>query len=41
MNRFDWLSEFLAQLQDELIVVRRGSARELAPAHLLVIDAED
>ncbi len=41
MNRFDWLSEYLAQLQDELIVVRRGSARYLPPAHMLEIDAED
>ena len=41
MSRFDWLSEFLEQLQNERIVVRRGSDQELAPAHLLFIDAED
>jgi Ni,Fe-hydrogenase III large subunit len=41
MARFDWLSEYLALLQDEHVLVRRGSARELAPAHLLEIDAED
>ncbi len=41
MNRFDWLSEYLAQLQDELIVVHRGSARYLPPAHMLEIDSED
>lgn len=41
MSRFDWLSEYMAQLQDEHVLVRRGSSRTLAPAHLLVIDAED
>ncbi len=41
MSRFDWLSGFLADLHDEHILVRRGSRRELAPAHLLEIDAED
>ncbi len=41
MGRFDWLSEYLAQLQDEHVLVRRGSARDLAPAHVLEIDAED
>ncbi len=41
MSRFDWLSGYLADLQDEHVLVRRGSAQELAPAHLLEIDAED
>jgi len=41
MNRFDWLSEYLAQLHDELIVVRHGSMRDLAPAYLLQIDDAD
>ncbi|GAB4295747.1 MAG: NADH-quinone oxidoreductase subunit C [Thiohalomonadaceae bacterium] len=41
MSHFDWLSELLARYQDEHVLVRRGSARELAPAHLLEIDAED
>lgn len=41
MSRFDWLSEFLAQLQDEHILVKRGSAGELAPAHLIEVDPED
>ncbi len=41
MNHFDWLSELLARYQDEHILVRRGSATQLAPAHLLEIDPED
>lgn len=41
MSRFDWLSEFLARCEDEHVLVRRGSARQLAPAHLLDIDHED
>ena len=40
MNRFDWLSEYLARLQDEHVLVHRGH-RGLPPAHTLVIDAED
>lgn len=41
MSHFDWLSELLARYQDEHILVRRGSATQLAPAHLLTIDPED
>ena len=41
MSRFDWLSELLARCEDEHVLVRRGSARRLAPAHLLDIDHED
>ena len=41
MNRFDWLSELLARCEDEHILVRSGSARRLAPAHLLILDPED
>jgi Ni,Fe-hydrogenase III large subunit len=41
MNRFDWLSEYLARLEDEHVVVRRGDANSLAPAHRLILDAED
>ena len=41
MNRFDWLSELLARFEDEHILVRRGRARILRPAHLLEIDMED
>ncbi|MFZ0256219.1 MAG: NADH-quinone oxidoreductase subunit C [Gammaproteobacteria bacterium] len=41
MSRFDWLSEFLARLHDENVLVRRGLAKALAPAHVLVIDPED
>ena len=41
MSRFDWLSEYLARLEDEHIVVRSGSARALAPAHRLSLDPED
>ncbi|RCX26614.1 NADH-quinone oxidoreductase subunit C [Thioalbus denitrificans] len=41
MSRFDWLSEYLARLEDEHVIVRAGEARSLAPAHRLVLDAED
>lgn len=41
MSHFDWLSELIARYQDEHILVRRGSATQLAPAHLLEIDPED
>lgn len=41
MSRFDWLSEFLAQLEDEHLIVRQGDAGALAPAHCLELDAED
>jgi Ni,Fe-hydrogenase III large subunit len=41
MNRFDWLSEYLARLQDEHVVVHGGDATVLAPAHSLQLDAED
>lgn len=39
--RFDWLSELLAQFQDEHLLILRGSASTLAPAHLIQIDSED
>jgi len=41
MSRFDWLSEYLARLEDDHVLVRSGSAERLAPAHLLELDAED
>ncbi len=41
MSRFDWLSEYLARLQDEHVLVRHGSAERLPPAHVLEIDPED
>jgi Ni,Fe-hydrogenase III large subunit len=41
VSRFDWLSEYLARLQDEHVLVRRGTADALAPAHLLEVDPED
>jgi Ni,Fe-hydrogenase III large subunit len=41
MSRFDWLSEYLARLEDEHVVVRGGDAATLAPAHCLVLDTED
>jgi Ni,Fe-hydrogenase III large subunit len=41
MSRFDWLFEYLARLEDEHVVVRRGDAGRLTPAHCLVLDAED
>ncbi len=41
MNRFDWLSELLARFQDEHILLYKGSAVVLAPAHTLNVDSED
>ncbi|MBK1717063.1 NADH-quinone oxidoreductase subunit C [Thiocystis violacea] len=41
MNRFDWLSEYLARLEDEHVIAHRGDARVLAPAHRLALDPED
>ncbi len=41
MNRFGWLSGFLARLEDEHVMVKRGAARELSPAQVLEIDPED
>jgi Ni,Fe-hydrogenase III large subunit/NADH:ubiquinone oxidoreductase subunit C len=41
MSRFDWLSEYLARLEDDHVLVRTGSAARLAPAHFLTLDAED
>jgi Ni,Fe-hydrogenase III large subunit len=41
MSRFDWLSELLAQLEDEHVLVLHGDARQLAPAHTLDLDPED
>lgn len=41
MSRFDWLSEYLARLADEHVMVLSGEAQSLAPAHRLVLDAED
>lgn len=41
MSRFDWLSEYLARLEDEHALVRHGDASRLAPAHCLELDVED
>lgn len=41
MKHFEWLSEYLARLHDEHILVRGGNSRVLAPAHRLTLDAED
>ncbi len=41
MSRFDWLSELIARCEEEHILFHGGSARELAPAHVLHIDIED
>jgi Ni,Fe-hydrogenase III large subunit/NADH:ubiquinone oxidoreductase subunit C len=41
MSRFDWLSEYLARLEDDHILVRLGSAARLSPAHFLTLDPED
>jgi hypothetical protein len=40
-SRLDWVSEYLARLHDERVLVRRGSSTALAPAHTLAIDPED
>jgi Ni,Fe-hydrogenase III large subunit/Ni,Fe-hydrogenase III component G len=40
-QRFDWLSEYLARLHDQHVLVRSGSAVRLAPAHWIEIDLED
>jgi Ni,Fe-hydrogenase III large subunit len=41
MNRFDWLPEYLARLEDAHLIARGDDARILAPAHRLELDAED
>jgi len=41
VSRFDWLSGYLARLEDELVVVHGGDAAGLAPAHCLRLDSED
>jgi len=41
MSRFDWLSEYLARLEDEHVLVRGGSFEPLAPAYRMMLDAED
>jgi Ni,Fe-hydrogenase III large subunit len=41
MSRFDWLSEYLARLEDEHAMPRAGDSHSLAPAHRLVLDVED
>jgi len=41
MSRFDWLSEYLARLEDDHVLVRAGNAEQLSPAHLLELDVED
>jgi Ni,Fe-hydrogenase III large subunit len=41
MSRFDWLSEYLARMEDEHALVHSGDRQSLAPAHRLVLDAED
>jgi NADH:ubiquinone oxidoreductase subunit C len=41
VSRFDWLSEYLARLEDDHVLVRTGSAARFAPAHLLTLDVED
>lgn len=40
-RRFDWLSEYLARLEDEHVIAHCGDARILAPAHRLELDPED
>ena len=41
MNRYDWLSEYLASMEDEHVIARSGDALRLAPAHCLDLDSED
>lgn len=41
MSRFDWLSELIARCEEEHILLRGGSAKALAPAHVLRLDVED
>lgn len=41
MSRFEWLSEYLARLEDEHVILRHVDAARLAPAHCLVLDVED
>ena len=41
MTGLDWLSGYLARLGDEHVVARRADAARLAPAHCLLLDAED
>ncbi len=41
MSRADWLSEFLARLEDEHLLAYGGDARVLAPAHRVMLDPED
>lgn len=41
MSRFDWLSEFLARLEEAHPLARSDAAGMLAPAHRLALDAGD
>ena len=41
MNRFDWLSDYQARLQDEGVVLRHKDATTLAPAYVLGVAAEN
>jgi len=41
MSRFDWLSEYLALLEDEHVLVRGGNFEPLAPAYRMTLDSED
>lgn len=41
MSGFEGLPGYLARLQEEQVVVRRSDAARLAPAHCLLLDAED
>ncbi|MBK1722444.1 hydrogenase large subunit [Thiocystis violacea] len=41
IRRFDWLSEYLARLEDEHVIAQHGDALALPPAHRLELDPED
>jgi len=40
-RRFAWLSEFLARLHEQHVLVHEGTAERLTPAQLIEIDPED
>ncbi len=41
IERFGWLSDFIAQLKRENVLVQEDVAQTLAPARLVVVDVED
>ncbi|OZB81846.1 MAG: Ni,Fe-hydrogenase III large subunit [Halothiobacillus sp. 13-55-253] len=41
MSRFDWLPGFIATLAEERVAILHSDPNRLAPAHCLLLDAED